>query len=192
MRTVISVLALSAASTCAFAQNPSPNALARSTIERRAVEVVIWGMPAVNTDLMLSEMLTKTAGKVGQVIYWGRPLDWHNQTLTPNPDALYFMVFFDTKDGPVVLDLPPGDKNGSFNGNIVTVWQMPLEDPGLLGYDKGAGGKYLILPPGYKGEPPKGYIPLQSDTFSGYMLFRATSRATATRMFRLQSPMVRG
>src|SRR3954469_20974964 len=33
-------------------------------------------MPAVNTDLMRQQMLTKTAGKVGQVIYWGRPLDW--------------------------------------------------------------------------------------------------------------------
>ena len=123
--------------------------------------------------LMLQEMLSKTDGRVGQVIYWGRPLDARNQTLTPNPDALYFMTFFNTKDGPVVLDLPPGDANGSFNGNIVTVWQMPLEDAGLLGYDKGAGGKYLILPPGYSGPRPDGYIPLQSDTFAGYALIRS-------------------
>src|SRR5580692_13100059 len=107
-----------------LADTHSPEEFARRAIERRAVEAVIWGMPAVNYDLMLQEMLTKTQGKVGQVIYWGRPLDWHNQTLTPNPDALYFMVFFNTKDGPVVLDLPPGDANGSFNANIVTVWQM--------------------------------------------------------------------
>ena len=121
----------------ARAQSLSADDLARRMIERRAVEAVIWGMPAVNTDLMRQQMLTKTSGKVGQVIYWGRPLDSKNQTLTPNPDALYFMTFFDTKDGPVVLDLPPGDANGSFNGNIVTVWQMPLEDAGLLGVDKG-------------------------------------------------------
>ena len=162
----------------AYAQSV-PDGLNSRVIERRAVEAVIWGMPAVNYDLMLQEMLTKTPGKVGQVIYWGRPLDWHNQTLTPNPDALYFMVFFNTKDGPVVLDLPPGDQNGSFNGNIVTVWQMPLEDAGLLGYDKGTGGKYLILPPGFKGEMPKGYIPLQSDSFGGYMLFRANLKSHA-------------
>jgi hypothetical protein len=118
-------------------------------------------------------MITKTAGKVGQVIYWGRPLDSKNQTLTPNPDALYFMTFFDTKDGPVVLDLPPGDANGSFNGNIVTAWQMPLEDAGLLGADKGKGGKFLVLPPGYKDKAPDGYYPLQSDTFGGYMLLRS-------------------
>ena len=49
------------------AQDFSAEELARRTIERRAVEAVIWGMPAVNYDLMLQEMLTKTAGKVNQV-----------------------------------------------------------------------------------------------------------------------------
>jgi hypothetical protein len=155
----------------------TPAQLAERTLHRRAVEAVIWGMPAVNYDLMLQEMLNKTKGKVGQVIYWGRPLDWHNQTLTPNPDALYFMVFFNSKDGPVVLDLPPGDSDGSFNANIVTVWQMPLEDAGLLGVDKGKGGKFLVLPPGYKEKAPGGYIPLPSDTFGGYMLFRANLKS---------------
>lgn len=161
----------------AQAQTPAPGDLERRLVERRAVEAVIWGMPAVNYDLMLQEMLSKTPGKVHQVIYWGRPLDSKNQTLTPNPDALYFMAFFNTKDGPIVLDLPPGDGNGSFNGNIVTLWQMPLEDAGLLGADKGKGGKYLVLPPGYKGKAPRGYIPLQSDTFGGYMLLRSNLKS---------------
>ncbi len=151
--------------------------LAERTVHRRAVEAVIWGMPAVNYDLMLQEMLTKTPGQVGQVIYWGRPLDAKNQTLTPNPDALYFMTFYNTADGPVVLDLPPGDADGSFNANVVTVWQMPLEDAGLLGADKGKGGKFLVLPPGYKEKTPDGYIPLQSDTFAGYMLLRSNLKS---------------
>jgi hypothetical protein len=172
---------LVAATPPAFAQESklSPDALAARALHRRAVEAVIWGMPAVNYDLMLQEMLTKTPGKVGQVIYWGRPLDSKNQTLTPNPDALYFIVFFNTKDGPVVLDLPAADEGGSFNGNICTLWQMPLEDAGKLGVDKGKGGKYLILPPGYKDKAPDGYIPLQSDTFGGYMLFRANMKSHA-------------
>ncbi len=155
----------------------APGDVNNRVLHSRAVEAVIWGMPAVNYDLMLQQMLTKTNGKVGQVIYWGRPLDSKNQTLTPNPDALYFMVFFNLKDGPVVLDLPSGDENGSFNGNIVTLWQMPLEDAGLLGYDHGKGGKYLLLPPGYKDKPPAGYIPLQSDTLGGYMLFRSNLKS---------------
>jgi hypothetical protein len=77
----------------------------------------------------------------------------------------------------VVLDLPPGDRDGSFNANIVTVWQMPLDDAGLLGADKGRGGKYLILPPGFAGTAPDGYIAPQSDTYGGYMLFRSNLKS---------------
>lgn len=161
----------------ALAEAQRPGDLQKRALERRAVEAVIWGMPIVNYDLMRQEMLTKTSGKVGQVIYWGRPLDSKNQTLTPNPDALYFIVFYNTKAGPVVLDLPPGDANGSFNGNIVTAWQVPLEDAGLLGVDKGKGGKFVILPPGYKEKVPEGYHALQSDTFGGFMLFRANMKS---------------
>jgi len=176
MKAILGVLTMVSFAAAAQAQT-SADDLNRRLIERRAIEAVIWGIPAVNTDLMRQEMLTKTPGKVGQVIYWGRPLDWRNQTLTPNPDALYFMVFFNTKDGPVVLDVPPGDANGSFNGNIVTVWQMPLEDAGLLGIDKGAGAKFVVLPPGYTGPRPDGYTALQSDTFGGYMLFRSNFKS---------------
>jgi hypothetical protein len=41
---------------------------ARRTIERRAVEAVIWGMPAVNTDLMLQAMIGSAKGKPNQIV----------------------------------------------------------------------------------------------------------------------------
>ncbi|MCA1503483.1 DUF1254 domain-containing protein [Bradyrhizobium sp. NBAIM02] len=145
--------------------------------QSRAVEAVIWGMPVVNYELMRQEMLTKTKARVGEVVYWGRALDWMNQTLTPNPDTIYFMTFFDTHDGPVVIEVPAADGSGSLNANIVTIWQMPLEDVGLLGIDKGAGGKFVILPPGYAGPSPAGTTPLQSDTFEGYALIRSNLRS---------------
>jgi hypothetical protein len=171
---LVAAVALVWTVTSALAQTSSADDLARRAMERRAVEAVIWGMPAVNTDLMRQEMLTKTAGKVNQIIYWGRPLDWHNQTLTPNPDAIYFMAFFDTKEvGPIVFDIPPGDAKASLTGNIVTVWQTALEDVGLLGIDKGAGGKFVVLPPDYKDKLPDGYTALGSDTYSGYALLRS-------------------
>jgi hypothetical protein len=172
--TTLAALTVACAAVSAHGQDFSAEDLARRTIERRAVEAVIWGMPAVNYDLMLQEMLNKTAGKVNQVIYWGRPLDWHNQTLTPNPDTLYFMAFLNTKEvGPIVIDVPPADADGSLNANIVNVWQMPLEDAGLLGVDKGAGAKLLMLPPGYSGDIPDGYEALQPGTFGSYALFRS-------------------
>jgi|SRR6516225_2384344 len=148
--------------------------IARRAIERRAVEAVIWCMPAVNYDLMLQEMLTKTDGKVNQMIYWGRPLDWKNQTLTPNPDTLYFMSFLNTRDvGPIVIEVPPADTDGSLNANFVDAWQQPLEDAGLLGVDKGKGIKLLMLPPGYSAEIPADYEALQPNTYGSYVLFRS-------------------
>ena len=147
--------------------------LAARTIERRAVEAVIWGIPAVNYDLMLQEMLTKTKGKVNQIVYWSRLPDWKNQTLTPNPDSIYLMPFIDTKDvGPVVLEIPPAD-GGSITGSIDDAWQAALEDVGPAGVDKGKGGKYLILPPGYKDKAPDGYIALPSNTYQSYALLRS-------------------
>jgi hypothetical protein len=50
---------------------------------------------------------------------------------------------------------------------------VPLVDVGPKGEDKGKGGKYLILPPGFQGDVPAGYIPVRSATFNGYALFRA-------------------
>ena len=152
-----------------------PASIARRTIERRATEAAIWGMPAVNYDLMRQQMLTKTQGKENQVIYWGRPLDWHNQTLTPNPDTIYLMAFLNTKDvGPVVLEIPPAGPEGSINANVVNVWQMPLEDAGAHGVDQGKGVKLLLLPPGYEGNVPAGYEALRPGTFGSYALIRST------------------
>jgi hypothetical protein len=169
------VLALSFLAATAQAASPDDH-LARS----RAVEAVIWGMPAVNYDLMLQEMLTKTPGKVNQVIYWGKPLDWKNQTLTPNPDTLYFMTFLNTRDaGPMVVEIPPADANGSLNANFVNVWQAPLEDAGLLGVDKGTGVKLVVLPPGYKEQVPAGFEPLQPGTFGSYALIRSNLKSHA-------------
>jgi hypothetical protein len=170
-------LALSCLSGLAMAQtSPADNRIARS----RAVEAVIWGMPIVNYDLMRQEMLTKTPGKENQVIYWGKPLDWKNQTLTPNPDTLYFMTFLNTKDaGPFVIEIPPADANGSLNANIVNVWQAPLEDAGLLGVDKGAGVKLLMLPPEYKEQVPAGYAALRPGTWGSYALIRSNLKSRA-------------
>jgi len=173
---VLALLALPAlaapASDGGSAAVPTPAQVDDRLIQGRAVEAVIWGIPAVNAELMAQEAL-KAGGEINQIVYWSRPADWKNQTLTPNPDSIYFMSFYSTKDvGPLVIEVPPA-VGGSFAGNIVNVWQMPLEDAGPEGADKGKGGKYLLLPPGYTPKPPAGYIPLRSDTYSGFALLRS-------------------
>jgi hypothetical protein len=168
---VILTLAGSSTLTRTFAADD----LTRRAIERRAIEAVIWGMPAVNFDLMLLAFVG-TKGAPNQVVYWSRLIDWKNQTLTPNPDTIYVMPFYDTKDGPVVLEIPPAG-DGSITGSIDDAWQNALEDVGPAGADKGKGGKYLILSPGYKGNVPADYIPLRSETRQGFALLRSNLKS---------------
>jgi hypothetical protein len=99
-------------------------------------------------------------------------LDWENQTLTPNPDAIYLMPFYDTSSGPMVLEIPPAAE-GSITGSIDDAWQCAIADVGPAGIDAGQGGKYLILPPGYDGVIPDGYLPMSSPTYCGFALLRS-------------------
>ena len=76
-------------------------------------------MPAVNTELMFQATRRALNGDWNQIVHWSRLPDWKNQTLTPNPDAIYFMPFFDTAQrGPVVLEIPPADE-GSITGSVM-------------------------------------------------------------------------
>ena len=175
IRLALAWLTLVFAAVGAQAQDRSAEELLRRTVERRAVEAVIWGVPAVNYDLMYQQML-KLGGKPNQIVYWSGLFDWRNQTLTPNPDVIYLMAFFNTKDGPVVIEIPPAG-DGVINGSIMDPWQAALEDVGPAGVDKGAGGKYLILPPGYEEKAPEGYIGLPSANYQGYALLRSIPRS---------------
>lgn len=154
--------------------------LAMRATYRHAMEAAVWGIPAVNADLMYSAYHDSNGGDFNQVAYWSNLLDWKNQTLTPNPGTIYLMPFINTKEtGPMVLEIPPAGEEGSITGNICDFWQCALEDVGPLGVDRGKGGKCLILPPGYKGKVPSGYIPLPSDTYENYALLRSILKSSS-------------
>jgi hypothetical protein len=166
---LVCALAVSCLAGAAIAQAPAPaDRLAYS----RAFEAVIWGMPAVNFELMRQEAL-KAGAKDNQIVYWSRPFGWKNQTLTPNPDTIYIFPFINTKDvGPVVLEIPPADE-GSITGSVDDAWQTAIEDVGPAGVDKGKGGMYLILPPDYHDKVADGYIPMPSPTYASYAILRS-------------------
>ncbi|HKV20270.1 MAG TPA: DUF1254 domain-containing protein, partial [Mycobacterium sp.] len=153
----------------------NPAEIADRAVHRRAIEAVIWGMPAVNFELMRRQMV-KLGGSANQIVFWSRPVGWKNQTLTPNPDTIYVMPFFDTAEvGPVVLEVPPAD-DGAIVGSIDDCWQTAIADVGVAGVDKGAGGRYLILPPDHADRVPDGYIPAPSPTYKSYALLRSNYR----------------
>jgi hypothetical protein len=181
MKIVLAALAVLGTATCAFAQSTPTADLSHRTVERRAVEAVVWGMPAVNFDLMFQAM-QKAGGKENQIVYWSNLLDWKNQTLTPNPNTIYLMPFINTKDvGPMVLEIPRAARDGrQITGTITDAWQVALEDVGPAGADKGNGGKYLILPPDYRGNVPNGYIVLRSSTNMAGPLLRSNVGSGST------------
>jgi hypothetical protein len=170
------ILAMTMLPCPALAQHFSAEELARRTVERRAVEAVIWGMPAVNFQRMKQAMLD-AKGASNQVVYWSRPVNWKDQTLTPNPDTIYFNPFYAVTSGTIVLEIPAVDGELSITGSVDDAWQNALEDVGIAGVDQGQGGTYVILPPGYQDKASEGYIPLQSDTFNGFAILRSTLKS---------------
>lgn len=141
-------------------------------IYNRSIEAVIWGMPAVNFEL-LHNGLVQAKGDFNQIVYWSGLINSKNQTLTPNPDVIYINPLYDTRKGPVVLEIPAADVTSSITGSVDDGWQTAIEDVGPAGVDKGKGAKYLILPPGFKEKLPKGYIPMPSATYTGFAILRS-------------------
>ena len=89
------------------------------------------------------------------IVWWPKGGGWKNQSPTPNVNTRYMYFFINTRqDGPVVVEMPPAVTGASFYGTIEDAWYVPLMDIGF----EGKGGKYLVLPPDYKGDVPDGYI----------------------------------
>src|SRR5258708_4415813 len=131
--------------------------LAKRTLASRAMDAAIWGMPVVSFDVMRQGFFRDAKAHYGDIMYWSRFSTWKNQTTTPDPSTRYVIFFTNTKDGPVVVDVPAAGDAALF-GTLLDAWQVPLVDVGNTGEDSGNGGKYLLLPPRYKGETPLGYI----------------------------------
>lgn len=96
-------------------------------------------------------------------------LDSKSLFLTANTSTLYSFPFLDLKaDGPTVIEMPSG-----MLGALDDAWFRWVGDFGPAGQDKGKGGKYLVLPPGHKGDVPDGYFVLQSPTYRNWVFLRA-------------------
>ncbi|MGC3947690.1 MAG: DUF1254 domain-containing protein [Chryseolinea sp.] len=64
-------------------------------------------------------------------------------------------------------------------GQLCDMWDVPLVIVGPGGEDKGKGAKYLIVPPGYTGKIPAGYIVVHQNTYGGFWLMRTIARSNS-------------
>ena len=87
--------------------------------------------------------------------------------LTPNTLSIYSVVWLELEDEPMVMETPP-----NVLGFIDDAWFNYVIDFGNVGPDKGQGGKYIILPPGYEGKVPDGYHVAKTNTYGNWILFR--------------------
>jgi hypothetical protein len=71
--------------------------------------------------------------------------------LTANADTVYYMAVVNLQKGPMVIEQPPMGL-----GTINDMWFSWIIDIGFPGPDRGEGGKYLLVPPGYDGPLPEG------------------------------------
>jgi hypothetical protein len=92
------------------------------------------------------------------------------EILTPNSDTPYAAAILDLKSrGPMVIEMPPGNFIGLIDDHNYR-W---IIDMGNNGPDKGHGGKYLILPPGYNETVPSGYNVGKSQTWKATVAIRS-------------------
>ena len=127
----------------------------------RAIEVYLTQMPAVAVIEQRRGTEAFGATTAQHVIVWERLMDAKTLLLTANTETVYGLGFLYLKaDGPTVVEAPP-----QMLGLAMDALQRYLVDIGPLGPDKGKGGKYLFLPPGYSGPVPSGYFVVKSPTF---------------------------
>lgn len=115
----------------------------------RGVETFLNGVPATSIEGLRLGHLDLGADASNKVVIFDKLADSAPLFLTANTDTVYTSAFLDLqRDGPTVVEIPaksgPGTVNDAYFRFVI--------DMGIPGPDAGRGGKYLILPPDYKGD----------------------------------------
>jgi hypothetical protein len=164
----------------ALGSKPSVPDLDAQVAYQRAFEAVVWAMPAAAIYRFRVGLLEVPGMADNVVVANPGPLTQSTELITANTVTPYICAFSDLRKGPLVLELPAKTDKASLYGQIVDAWQVTLADVGPSGLDKGVGGRFLLLPPGYSQPIPNGYIPIQFSTYRIGLAFRSVPAPTAS------------
>lgn len=149
---------------------PTPEAsrlLRDEVLFQRAVQVYDWALPAVALESMRLACADAFGAGVTTLVRWRR-IGPETLAVTSNPDVSYAFSWLDLKaDGPTVVDAAAG-----LQGLLDDAWQRPLTDVGAAGLDRGQGGRFLIVPPGFDGQVPDDYFLVRSATYRVFVFLR--------------------
>lgn len=127
---------------------------------QRACQAYVWAMPIVAMEALVRANKRDWGVDLNDVSIIDNYTTPAVKVLTGNNTTIYAGIFVDLgRDGPVVIESPEGAY-----GVIDDAWQRPVVEVGPFGPDKGRGGKFLLLPPGYHGEVPEAYFKAPSKT----------------------------
>jgi len=131
------------------------------------------GVQAFLSGIQIASMHGLQKGLLGfgpeniTAVLWEDLMDSKSLWLTPNTTSVYMASWLQMTDEPWVIETPP-----DVLGIIDDHWFKYVGDFGRLGPDKSKGGKFLILPPGYKGAVPDGYFVLRTKTYGNWVIWR--------------------
>jgi len=135
---------------------------------QRGVDVFLDEMRAASMVALREGHRELGITKSSQIVIFENLMDSKSLWLTANTETVYMSTFLDLKtDGPTVIESPP-----NVLGILDDMWMRFIGDVGNAGPDKGKGGKFLILPPGYEGNIPDGYHVFRSQTYGVWFLMR--------------------
>ena len=133
----------------------------------RALQAYLLALPIVNQASM-RDSLRKFGPDNQTDVIWENLVDSKTVELTANDNTVYSFIWLDTNKGPLVVEIPP-----KVLGLIDDFWYRWVADVGITGADHGKGGKYLVLPPGYKRKVPAGYHVVRPSTYGNWLAFRS-------------------
>ena len=108
------------------------------------------------------------------ILLFSELMDSASLFLTGNTDTIYALGFVDLSDGPMIVDVPSIPAPSGFLGTVDDMWFRWITDMGLPGPDRGTGGRYLLVGPGYDGPlPDGGFYVSHSRTNRVILLLRA-------------------
>jgi hypothetical protein len=136
----------------------------------RGFGVYLDNLGAVAIRAFLSSLAAQGADAPNKIAIFEQLMDSQSMVLTANTSTLYAFSRTDlAKDGPTVIEVPPG-----MLGFLDDDWQRFVGDIGVTGPDRGKGGKYLVVPPGYDGQVPQGYFLLKPRTNKNFLFLRGS------------------
>ncbi len=150
-----------------FPDNATAQKLFDNLDFQRAVQAYLLALPPVNQAANRNAI--RALGPVnGTVPIFEQLVDSRSVFLTANDNTVYSWAWLDLTKGPLVLEVPP-----KVLGGVDDMWYRWVVDVGITGPDKGRGGKYLFLPPGYTGNVPTGYLVVRPRTFNIWVPWRS-------------------